>query len=438
MGSRIRRNSLYGVIGYGVPLAATLVFTPLLLHGMGPSHFGLWMLGISYLGLLGVFDLGVGTTVAKYIAQYHEQGDLDRLSATATMGLLVYLAIGMLLTVPTYLLASRAASLFLNDDIPRDVIAGVMRLAAFGFIPLLLKNAGLAVPIGLQRFKIPMTVAVLQSVLTLSLAFAVTLQGGSVTRVVVSSLIVLWMMAVVSVLIGYLMLHALGARVLFSPTQARLMLKFTAFTSVSGLGSLLFTTVDRIAVGIVLGVSAVAYYVVAVGIATNLLTIAGVLTQPLMPAASSWSSSGQWERLRQYLARSTLAIAILEVALAFALLLVSRPFMDVWLGADLAAHALTPFRILIVVYAVTALNAPAYHIANGSGFPQIPALGATVGGVLTVLLIRVLGGTWGLTGAAWANTGYWATLLIPALTARALKRQSTQDRLVGGPPKAVG
>lgn len=430
MGSRVGKNSLYGAVGYGVPVATTLVFTPFLLHSMGVLGFGLWMLGMSFLGLLGAFELGLSTAIAKHIAQYNEQKDLHGLSATATMGVLVYLAIGLLLTVPTYLVAPHAAALFRNDNLSPDAIAGVLRMAAFGFVPLLLKNAGLAVPIGLQRFKIPMTISAVQSVLTLSLALAVSRQGGSVTDVMVSSLITLWAIAAVSSLVGYRMLRRLGATVLFSRAQARLILKFAAFTSVSGLGSLLFTAVDRIAVGIVLGVSAVAYYVVAVGIAGSLLTLAGVLTQPLMPAASSWSSSGQWQRVRRYLVRSTLAVAALELVLASALLLISQPFVSIWLGADVASHALAPFRIFVVVYAVISLNAPAYHIANGSGFPWIPALGGLIGGLLTVVLIVLMGRVWGLEGAAWANAGYWVTLLIPALTAKALDRRSLLHRVV--------
>ena len=118
--------------------------------------------------------------------------------------------------------------------------------------------------------------------------------------------------------------------------------------------------------------------------ATSLLTLAGVLTQPLMPAASAWSSSGQWERTSRYLARSTLAIAVMELTLACVLLLISRPFMYLWLGESVAVQILTPFRILILVYAVIAVCAPAYNVANGSGFPWIPAIGGLVGGLLTI------------------------------------------------------
>src|SRR5438552_3984499 len=115
MGNPIGKNSLYNAIGYGVSVLVTLVFTPLLLHSMGPPDFGLWMLSISFLGLLGVFDFGLSTAVAKYIAQYHEQADVYGVSATATMGLLIYLTIGLLLTVPAYVLAPLAASLFHGD-----------------------------------------------------------------------------------------------------------------------------------------------------------------------------------------------------------------------------------------------------------------------------------------------------------------------------------
>ncbi len=430
VGSRVLRNSLYSVIGYGVPLVATIVFTPLLIRSMGTSEFGLWMLSLSFIGLLGFFDFGLSTAVSKHIAQYHGQGDLDRLSATATMGMLIYLTIGLVLAAPAYLLAPHAVALFQNKDVPNDVMAGVLRLAAIGFVPLLLRSASLAVPIGLQRFRVTMAMSILQSTLNLALALLISRRGGSVTQVVAGSLITLWVMAAVSILVGYRMLYALGAKVLISWAQARLMLKFSAFAGVSGLGSLLFGTVDRIAVGVTLGVSAVAYYSVAAGIAANLMIIAGVLTAPLMPAASSWSSSGQWERVRTYLARSTLAIAILELTLASLLLLISRPFLNLWLGTAFAASTLTTFRILIVVYAVASLNAPAYMLANGSGFPGVPALGAVLGGVLTVLLILVLAGAWGLKGAAWANTGYWATLLIPVLTARALKRRSSEASII--------
>jgi O-antigen/teichoic acid export membrane protein len=431
MGSRIGKNSLFSATGYAVQVLVILVFTPPLLHRMGASNFGLWMLSTAFLGLVGVFDLGLGTTVAKYIAEYHQRGDVDRLSATATMGFLIYLSIGLLLALPIFLLAPQVASLFGDGraDAPRDVIEAIVRLAALSFVPLLLKNAGLAVSIGLQRFKIPMGISVAQSLLTFGVALLVTLGGGSVTQVVVSSLVTLCIMAAISLLIGYQTLRTLGARVVYSRSQARLMFRFTAFTSVTALGSLLFSSADRIAVGVVLGTGAVAYYVVAVGIAANLLIVADVLTRPLMPATSSLIGAGQWHRARMYLVRSTAAIAALELTLSVVLLLVSRPVMTAWLGADVTAHALVPFRALIVAYAVIGVFAPAYHIANGAGFPWLPALGALAGGFMTVFLIIIMGQTWGLAGAAWANSGYWATALILAGTLRALKQRSRPDAL---------
>jgi O-antigen/teichoic acid export membrane protein len=130
-----------------------------------------------------------------------------------------------------------------------------------------------------------------------------------------------------------------------------------------------------------------------------------------------------------YLVRSTSAIAALELAMSVILLLISRPAMTAWLGADVTAHALSSLRVLIVAYAVIGVFAPAYHIANGSGFPWLPALGGLAGGFLTVSLIIIMGREWGLVGAAWANCGYWANALILFGTLRALKQRSSADTL---------
>lgn len=433
MGSRVGKNSIYSFVGLLIPGLVLLISAPMLIHRMGTFSYGLWALGISFLGLTGFFDLGLSTATAKYVAQYHAHDDAEGLSATVTMGFLVYLAIGTLLSVPVFIFAPQLASLFKPHGTPEGtVVTDVVRLAAMGFVPLMLKNAALAVPVGLQRFKIPMAISVLQATLTLGLALAVAYGGGSIAAVVMSSVLSLWLVAIVSLVVGFRMLRPLGVHVALSRSQARLTARFVAFSSVSSAGSVLFSSLDRIVVGMVLGVSAVAYYTVVVGIATYLLSAADVLTRPLMPAVSSWASAGQWDRVRSYLVRSTVAIAALESLAAGVLLLASRPFMTLWLGADFTSHALMPFRILIIAYAGVALFAPAYHVANGSGLPWLPAIGGITGGVLSIVGIVVLGPVWGLTGVAWANCAYWTNVVILVAVLKTLRHRRAAGAPVEG------
>ncbi len=426
--NRVVKNSLYNLCGLVMPALLLLIFTPTLVHHMGTESYGLWTLAVSVLGLMGVVEFGLGTAIAKYVAQYTSSYSSEGLSATVTTGFAVYLAIGFLFTMPLYFLAPHIARFFPTSSVSLDRIEGAIRLVSLGFVPLLLKSAGLAVPTGLQRFEIQMAITIGQQVLMYLAVVSIVALGGSVEDVILSTVLSMWFTALGTVVIAVRMLRALGGRILFSFEYFRKILSFMAFAGAANVGGQVFGSLDRIAVGTVLGIEAVSYYSVAIGVASKLLSLSGVLTSALMPAASSWHAAGDTERILKYLKRSTVAVGLLNACVGGSLLLFSGAFMRLWMGNAFAEQALAPFRILVLVYAVISINAPAYYVANGIGIPWICALGALVGGGATVGLIIALGHLIGLQGAAWANAGYWLTLVIVFYTGDRLRRSLKAQR----------
>jgi O-antigen/teichoic acid export membrane protein len=170
--------------------------------------------------------------------------------------------------------------------------------------------------------------------------------------------------------------------------------------------------VDRLAVGRVLGVEAVAYYSVGVSLAGRLLAVVSSISQSFTPHVSEALARGDYRRISHLLFKGTWLSAGLSAAMAAVIILLSRPFLQYWLGVEFAAHSLDMFRILIAAYAVIAIGAPAYFIANGIGLPFINSIGTILGGTITIFLIFVLGRTYGLNGAAWANFGYCVNFFI--------------------------
>jgi O-antigen/teichoic acid export membrane protein len=409
-GNKVAKNGGYSLLGYVMPVAATLVATPLLVHRLGVNGYGLWILATSFLGLVGVADLGLSTAAAKYVAQHHAQGNARAASAAATTGALLYLAIGLVLSAPLFFLAPEIAALFDSRGASAVSVAGVIRVASIGVLPMFLVNAGMAVPIGLQDFRTSTIVSTMQPVLNLGLCVTVAYSGGSVTDVVGATVVSVWATSVTSLVLGYRLLRRLGGQLATSAKQLREISSFIAFSSATGVGNVLFAFVDRLVVAAALGVSAVAYYSVATGVAINLLRVAGAVTKPLMPASSSWASASNTRALKRWLLHSTAAVGCFEVIAAGFLLALSRPLMTVWLGSSVGTHALSSFRILVLVFAIAAIGAPAFQITNGIGAPWVPAVAGVAGGALTVLLIFVLSPPWGVAGAAAANLGGWTAL----------------------------
>ena len=314
-GTTLRRNSFYSVLGFVVPALVLLAFTPVLIHSMGTANYGLWAISLAGFGLLGVAELGLGVAIAKYVAEYRQANDTVGLSSTASAGLALYVLIAVLLTVPFYLAAGTIAQLFSSSEVSHAQVEHVVQLVSLGLLPLLLMSWGLAIAVGLQRFQIPMLAAVAQNGLTVVIAVVVVSLGGSVDDVVLSSLCVLCAVALASAAIGVRMLAPLGARPMLSVRFVRGLLPYVFFTSVSSLGSILFASVDRIAVGAVIDLRAAAYYAVSIGIATKLLSLSDVLTRPLMPASSSLQRAGEIDLVRRQLRVATTGVTALSTAL---------------------------------------------------------------------------------------------------------------------------
>jgi O-antigen/teichoic acid export membrane protein len=425
--NRVARNTLYSVIGFIFPFGVMLLFTPVLVHRLGEEGYGLWKVAISVLGFMDVLEFGLGTTIAKYVAQYTSSDDINGLSSTVTIGFSLNLAIALFMTLPLYVLAPTIAQLFPTTDVSSDQVQEAIRVVSLGFFPLLLQRCGLAVPLGLQRFGVITMIQTARSVLTVAAALLASLLCDSLQMVVLSTVLVLWSIGLASIVVGMQTLRGWRIRLCFSWTQLREMLSFTSFTGLAGIGRQVFNSLDQVTVGAVLGLSEVTYYAVAIGIAKKFISLCGALTQALLPAASSWYAAGDVRRLWKYFKTFTAALVVLNSGVAVVLLISSGPFLRLWMGEDFARVALGSYRALIVVYAVMSITVPANHIANGIGIPWVNAVGAIAGGVVTILLIMVLGQALGLEGAAWANAASWIRLTIPVYVSYVLLRQLRTD-----------
>src|ERR1700733_1531162 len=80
----------------GLNILVGLFLSPYILHHLGDEAFGLWFLVFSITGYYGLFDLGIRSSIVRYVANYsatRNQEELNRLISTA---LFTYSGIGAL------------------------------------------------------------------------------------------------------------------------------------------------------------------------------------------------------------------------------------------------------------------------------------------------------------------------------------------------------
>src|SRR5690349_5343160 len=70
-----RRPRSLSVLTSLLPVLSNLGMTPVLTRALGPERYGLWALSIGLLGLLPLLDLGIGTSLYRFMTvANHESG----------------------------------------------------------------------------------------------------------------------------------------------------------------------------------------------------------------------------------------------------------------------------------------------------------------------------------------------------------------------------
>src|SRR6202142_2121850 len=71
-----------------------LVLSPIILHWLGDAAFGIWVLIFSIHGYYGLFDLGIRSSIVRYVSQAKASGDLNYASNVISTSLFSYTCIG--------------------------------------------------------------------------------------------------------------------------------------------------------------------------------------------------------------------------------------------------------------------------------------------------------------------------------------------------------
>jgi O-antigen/teichoic acid export membrane protein len=427
IGPHVLRSGAFSLLGGAGSFLVVIACTPVVFHRLGTTLYGVWALAVSILGITGVLENAIGIAVVKYVAEFRSLNQAQHLSDLVWSALGLALVAGLALSLLLYCVAPAVAPWLASTEVTSSLISRVLRIAVLGLLPVLVRGVFLAVPMGFQRYDVAAFFSFAQAVALWGAAALATLLGLGIDGVMASTVAVIWAVAIAAIIVAMTMLPSPLVIGSWSGHHLRTLLSYSFFSMSTGLGTQLFSSVDRIAVGVVLGPTQLAYYSIIVGAATKINQVAGLLWQGLVPAASMLAVNvGGRERILRSLSYATVLNLILMLTTAGVLVAASRAGLRVWLGFDFANHAIGPLQILIVVYAVFSINAPAYHIANGIGAPWINALLSLLGGAMTIALIVALGRPWGLIGAALANAGYLVVLLAIPLTFR--RALATRER----------
>lgn len=381
-----------------------LVLPAYLTHHLPVAMYAAWVLILQLAAYVSFLDFGVQTAVAKFVSEFEALGDCRTAGGYATAGLAIMAIGGILGCVLSGVLAWQVPRLFhsMPSSLYGDVRISVV-LVGFSYSLGLVFSVFSAIFLGLQRYTVPMAVAILNKLLfTVAVLTAVFLHGSLAVMGAAA--------AAINVSTGILQVVAWRNMAAIIPVSVQLLSKrvmkrvaqYCSMLSIWVIGMLCVSGLDVIIVGHY-DFSQTGFYSVAVLPTNFAIVVVTSMLAPMIPASSALSTQRSPAEMGDILARITRYCAILLFLSGMPLVIWGFPILRIWVGSVYAANAIQYLRILVVANVIRNLCAPYATMVAAIG-KQAAGTAAAVGeAVVNLGCSLYFAHRYGAIGVAWGT-----------------------------------
>jgi O-antigen/teichoic acid export membrane protein len=379
------------------------IFTAFIVHHVTHARFGVWVLTGSLIGYSALFDLGIGLTVMKMVAERAYRGDRDEIDELISNALFMYMLIGLAVMCIAFGLEPFLADIFRVHGETLFLFRVSLAIAGVG--------VGITFPSGIltatcqavQDFRYVNMLIIAMQVVSVSCEVVALLLGFGIIGVVVVGTVVN--------IAGFAakLIHARRAfgirpqlRLRRWPV-ARQIFAMSLWVFVLNVAAQAIFETDNVVVGAVLGAAAVASYQVALGPASGLQTLGSQFNSVSLTAASSLRSLEARAELGRLLTEATRMIGIVVMPVVVIFVLWGRQLLSLWVGHDFVTSYPT-LVVLSIGMMMAALQGTASQVILALNRYRVTALVALGEAICNLTLSVLLARSMGIVGVAIGTT----------------------------------
>ena len=395
------RNVVSNWAGSLISLLIAFFLSPFVVHHLGATAYGIWILIMSLTGYLGLLDLGVRGTVTRYVAEFHTQGKHEEASRLVSSALVMFSVLGAVALTASTIAALVPSRLF---HMPQKHLGLLLIVAGASVATTLIGSVFGAVVVGLQQFEISNAIEI---GLTIVKAVAILLalgDGGSLLALALIQLVFSGLMLVTYALMSCRLYPKLSVSyMLADKVSARLIFSFGSYLFLLSVSSYLIFYTDYLVVGTFLPLAMVTFFAIAGNLVASSRSLIDGLSFTITPLASSLNAGRNRERIDLIsLAGPRYAtMLVLPIAITFALR--GKTFIGLWMGSGYADASGKVLQVLSVALVFSAANQVTRALMVGINKHRLVALVNIVEGIMNLALSIGLVQAIGIVGVAWGT-----------------------------------
>ncbi len=302
---QIVKNVSSSWIALGINVLVGIFLSPFILHRLGDAAFGIWVLIFSITGYYGLFDLGIRSSLVRYVAKAKANNDIAYASRIVTTSLFAYTCVGTATFLTTVFVSTYVDTFFRVPpefhSTARWLLLVVGSAVALGF-PLGVSGGVLE---GLQRFDVMNLTNIAATLLRVALIVLALEHGYGLLTVA---------------------LITVGLPIVFSIARS----------------------VVEIIIGKFLSAVAITNFNIGGRIVDYAEEVVESFAQIFVPMSSHSDAAGDIERLRKIFVAGNRACAFITFPICAILVVLGKSVIEAWVGARYVAQSYPVLLLMLL------------------------------------------------------------------------------------------
>jgi O-antigen/teichoic acid export membrane protein len=406
-------NAAYGVLDYiSYPLGMLLV-APIVLHRLGASEYGLWMIATAVISAGGIIASGFCDANIQRVAHLRGVGEPDLIPHTVRSMLGINLLLGLALAVVAWIAAPIAAPHIAVTRQTSSIECLIsLRIASVLTLVRSVETVGVSTQRAFEQYRGTVQISTFVRLLTLGAAAALAWLGHGIISILVATAFVMALGTYMQFRKLREFLGPVSLWPVFQTSETRILLGLGVFVWLQAVGAVVFGQFDRVLLGVSLGALAVAPYSLCVQFAHPILGLSASGLNFLFPYLSGRASTISSAMLKKTLLKAFACNLLLVAFGAGALLLTGERLIRLWAGSAVAQGASKILAPIVCGSALMGLGVTGTYAMQALGLFRTVAIISLASRAVMLLLMIVLLRHMGLQGLALSRLCYGSVALF--------------------------
>ncbi len=376
-----------------------------MVHHLGNSAYGLWILCGSLTWYLGLFNLGVGNAVTRYVAKFHAAANDREVSSVVSSALAIFLVSGAAAILVSVMLAALVVPLFHVPEGYQFAARVIVILAGFNVAVSLVCGVFSGAVTALHRFDLYNLIGIANSLVSAVAIVLVLAHGKGLIALALVNLAFVAAAGFAYTGVAFRLFPALKIGLARCDREhLKMIFSFSvyAFLLQASFNMIFYT--DSMIVGAFLSVSMVTFFAIAGNLMFYSRALIGGISALMIPRTSALEARGSREEVQMLTLKATrfASVVILPIALTF--LIRGSSFIRLWMGSEYAGPSGRVLWILSLGLVFFAADQVATYAMMGLNkhklVVQVVSAEALCNVALSIALVRSMG----IFGVAWGTT----------------------------------